>query len=183
MRHLKRAAALAGRPGPRARRRRRGVRPGAATVALGAIGLVGTLLAGCGSGVPGEAALAQAAPGDTHHTIAVAGEGVRSYDLHLPTPRPAGPLPLVLAFHGALSTPLVMAGETHLDRIADAHGFVVAYPAGYEGTWNEGAGHTPAERAGIDDVTFVATLLSSLRRATPSTRRAWPRRGSPTAPC
>jgi polyhydroxybutyrate depolymerase len=71
-------------------------------------------------------------------------------------------MPLVIAFHGAHSTPQAIEAETHLDRIADTHGFLVAYPAGYEGTWNEGAGHTPAEQAGINDVAFVSVLLEHI---------------------
>jgi polyhydroxybutyrate depolymerase len=39
----------------------------------------------------------------------------------------------------------------------------VAFLQGYENTWNEGAGHTPAEQAGVDDVAFTSAAIAKLK--------------------
>jgi polyhydroxybutyrate depolymerase len=51
---------------------------------------------------------------------------------------------------------------THFDAVANRHGFVVAYPEGYERSWNAGRGNTPAEREGVDDVAFIRVLIDRL---------------------
>ncbi|HVV56899.1 MAG TPA: hypothetical protein VHC45_00950 [Gaiellaceae bacterium] len=107
------------------------------------------------------------APGTDKTFTVVAGGHRRTYVVHAPKPLPAGRLPAVLAFHGAGDTAAGMEKETGLDATADAHGFFAVYPQGYEDTWNEGAGHTPAEQAGIDDVGFTAALIAQLDRTLP----------------
>lgn len=51
---------------------------------------------------------------------------------------------------------------THLDAVADRHGVVLIYPEGYRRSWNDGRGNTPAEREGVDDVTFIRSLIDHL---------------------
>jgi polyhydroxybutyrate depolymerase len=69
-------------------------------------------------------------------------------------------LPLVLVFHGADDTAAHTAGETDLLSIAEhSHNMILVFPQGYEDTWNEGTGHTPAAQAHINDVAFTATIL------------------------
>src|SRR5690242_21949446 len=55
-----------------------------------------------------------------------------------------------------------MARRTHLNRVADEHHFLVVYPDGYHEQWGDGRGQTPAERDGVDDVAFIATLIETL---------------------
>lgn len=70
------------------------------------------------------------------------------------------PLPLVLVFHGAGDTARHTVDETDLPNLAQQnHGMILVFPQGYENTWNEGTGGTPAAHAKINDVTFVATIL------------------------
>jgi polyhydroxybutyrate depolymerase len=107
------------------------------------------------------------APGTSKTFTVVAGGHRRTYIVHAPKTVPPDRLAVVLAFHGAGDTAAGMEQETGLDATADAHGFLAVYPQGYENTWNEGAGHTPAEQAGIDDVAFTAALIAQLERTFP----------------
>ena len=85
----------------------------------------------------------------------------RSYLLYVPRgDSKAHPLPLVLVYHGADDTAAHTASETNLLGIAERdHNMIVVFPQGYQDTWNEGTGHTPAAQAGINDVAFTATIL------------------------
>jgi polyhydroxybutyrate depolymerase len=51
---------------------------------------------------------------------------------------------------------------THFDTIADRHGFAVVYPEGYDRSWNDGRGFTPAEQQGVDDVAFIHALIARM---------------------
>jgi polyhydroxybutyrate depolymerase len=85
----------------------------------------------------------------------------RTYLLYVP-PGDASDhrLPLVLVFHGADDTALHTAGETDLLSIAEhSHNMILVFAQGYEDTWNEGTGRTPAAQAHINDVAFTATIL------------------------
>ncbi len=72
--------------------------------------------------------------------------------------------PLVLAFHGGSADAVAMRKLTNLDARADRRGWVVAYPNGVEGHWNDGRGvdHYPAHRDDVDDVGFVSRLVDHL---------------------
>jgi polyhydroxybutyrate depolymerase len=87
----------------------------------------------------------------------------RSYVLHVPgaydTTRPA---PLVLVFHGYTRDPADAAEISHLDRIAEQRGFLVAFPAGIGGSFNAGACCGAARFTGIDDAGFAADLVDAL---------------------
>jgi polyhydroxybutyrate depolymerase len=87
----------------------------------------------------------------------------RSFLLHLP---PTGtrlrPMPLVIAFHGAPMTGAQLSSITHLSDVANTHGFAVLFPNGYMQSWAVPGSETPAQKAGIDDVAFVRSLVDSL---------------------
>jgi polyhydroxybutyrate depolymerase len=110
------------------------------------------------------------APGD--HDLAVSVDGRdRTLILHVPNTDPGGtPRPLALVYHGALDTAANTQSETDLDQVADSRGMLVAFLQGYQNTWNEGAGHTPAEVAGVDDVAFTAAALAAIERRVPVDR-------------
>jgi len=91
----------------------------------------------------------------------------RDYVLHVPSPEPSGPRPLVLMFHGGSGTAQGMEGIAHFDQISDEHGFIAVYPQGWERSWNDHVGNTPAEKAGVDDVAFVGALLDRLESTLP----------------
>ena len=134
--------------------------------ALALIGLsAAILLAGCGSSTQSDAtpsAIPQAHGfNGTRYTLRTAGGRVRSYIVFAPASA-AGQRPLVLVFHGAGGTAEQTAQETDFVPVAAQDGLVVAFLQGYEDTWNEGAGHTPAEVAHVNDVEFAADAISQI---------------------
>ena len=110
---------------------------------------------------------ASTGPVDREVTIQVGGRE-RSMLVHAPAH--SGALPLVLVFHGAGDTAEGTASATDFEHVGDQHGFIVAFLQGYENTWNEGAGHTPAEVAGIDDVAFARAAVERIEWMLPVDR-------------
>ena len=89
----------------------------------------------------------------------------RSYRLHVPSSVDAERVaPLVLVFHGGGGTPEQIERESRFSELADREAFIVAYPAGYRRSWNDGRGSdaVAAQRDGSDDVGFVAALIDDV---------------------
>jgi polyhydroxybutyrate depolymerase len=93
----------------------------------------------------------------------------RTYSLYEPANLRPG-APLVIAMHGSDGTGarLRIATGYGFDRLADEHGFAVAYPNAFEGNWNACniAGDYSANRLDVDDVSFLAALVDELARDT-----------------
>jgi polyhydroxybutyrate depolymerase len=85
----------------------------------------------------------------------------RTYTLHVP-PGLQDPAGLVINLHAAGLTGGDQAALTHYNSIADAHGFVVAYPDGIDFSWADGRGASIPDRQGIDDVGFISALVTQL---------------------
>jgi polyhydroxybutyrate depolymerase len=66
-------------------------------------------------------------------------------------------VPLLIALHGASSTPSDMEGLTHFEHVADEHGFVVAYldSASASAPWNPRT----------DDTAYVSSEISQLTQS------------------
>lgn len=86
----------------------------------------------------------------------------RDYLLYVPKSYdPARPAPLVLSLHGAGGWPVLQKETSGWNRLAERHGFLVAYPSGRRGrgprVWrvNRGEGL-------LEDVRFLADLLDEL---------------------
>jgi polyhydroxybutyrate depolymerase len=127
-------------------------------LAAAALGVGTTAL---GSDVSGAAAPTGSAADSagTPRTVQVNGEA-RRYFLYLPaTWRRDAAAPLVLVFHGGGGQASGIAPHTGFSRLADHEGFVVAYPEGIGGRWNDGRGLASAAH---DDVAFVRVLIDSL---------------------
>jgi polyhydroxybutyrate depolymerase len=84
----------------------------------------------------------------------------------------AGPLPLVLAFHGGGGHAEYMADDANygLQRKADEAGFIVAFPNGYSklpggkfATWNAGGCCGDARDRGSDDVGFARAVVKAIQ--------------------
>lgn len=90
----------------------------------------------------------------------------RSYLLYIPANCPVNP-PLVIVFHGSGDNGNKMRGRTsyEFERLADVHGFVVAYPDGYERHWNDSRIAAPylANKLDIDDKGFVIAMIEQLQ--------------------
>jgi len=99
-------------------------------------------------------------PDDQKHQISVAGVA-RNYLLYVPRSYQKNhPLPLLLVFHGGEGHAYNMPLFTSFDQIAEAKGFVVAYPDGVNRHWNDGRGLSPA-----DDVGFVRALIAEVEQS------------------
>jgi polyhydroxybutyrate depolymerase len=106
---------------------------------------------------------ADAITGSKDFTATLESQGiVRSYRVHLPAPNSAKGLPLVVALHGGTGDGAGMAKLTDLDKLSDQEGFVVVYPDGFQKQWADGRGTTEPEKANLDDVTFLSSLVGQL---------------------
>jgi polyhydroxybutyrate depolymerase len=103
------------------------------------------------------------------HTLSiVAGGRSRDFILHVPPGLAASSEPgLVVVFHGAYDTAAHTEQITGLDAAADSGHYVVAYPQGYQESWNDLAGHSAAQAAHVDDVAFATALVSAVERMHP----------------
>jgi polyhydroxybutyrate depolymerase len=110
------------------------------------------------------AALAvSASRGDSEKTINV--DGVeREYYVHIPREYDGfEPVPLVLALHGGGGEGDKMDRLTGFNDVADEEGFIVVYPQGINGRWNDGRyvpSLLPVEPP--DDVSFLGELVKQL---------------------
>lgn len=138
----------------------------AAVMALG----LAICLAGCARARGGGSAGATptvtgvTTTGASDYTASLVSGGLtRTYLVHLPPAASAGrPLPLLLALHGRLGDGKGDAALTGFDAVADHYGFIVIYPDGYQRSWADGRGTSPADKAGVDDVAFLGALLDQI---------------------
>jgi polyhydroxybutyrate depolymerase len=93
------------------------------------------------------------------------GGRTRSWIAYVPA-APAKSPALVIALHPSMGTAQGVreAFGYDFDRLADQRGFIVVYPQGYEGHWNDCKlkGPFSAKREDIDDVGFLHALVDRL---------------------
>lgn len=99
-------------------------------------------------------------------------EGItRNYSVHLPNNvMPSSPLPVLFVLHGGDGAKAeVMAEGTNYNKIADKKMFIVVYPYGVDGQWNDGRGKTFRKRnnTGIDDVSFINSVIDLIAKEFP----------------
>ncbi len=123
------------------------------------------------------AVLLAAAPVRADERIALQYQGAaRDYVLHVPPHAGDGPLPLVIALHGAGGDAPSFAGETHFAAAADKLGMLVAFPDGSEGgdpprrTFNAQICCGSAVTRQVDDVGFVGSVIEDVARRYPVDR-------------
>jgi polyhydroxybutyrate depolymerase len=100
----------------------------------------------------------------------VHGGALRSYRLYVPSALPAGPVPLVVALHGLTGAASSFAGTSRLDDLADLHGFVVVYPEGLSKSWNAGTCCGDSAANDVDDVGFLAQVVTQVSLTLPVDR-------------
>ncbi len=97
------------------------------------------------------------------HTL-VHGGLSRTYLLYQPENLPPG-APLVIAMHGYTGSAEAIQEYSGLNRVADAEGFVVAYPQGTVDDSDEAffnVGYAFHDGVTVDDVGFIRTLVATL---------------------
>jgi polyhydroxybutyrate depolymerase len=88
----------------------------------------------------------------------------RTFIVDVPRGKPTATRALVLVFHGADDTAANTATETDMLQEVNGRGDIIAFLQGYENTWNEGSGTTPASLAHVNDVAFTSEVLTRLRK-------------------
>lgn len=99
----------------------------------------------------------------TNGTIVTSAGQTREYILYVPKSYDRGkPTPLVISIHGAANWPSFQMNLSQWNTLADAHGFIVVYPAGEGGgpkTWHLDGRRTPSR---MPDVIFISELIDKL---------------------
>lgn len=88
----------------------------------------------------------------------------RTFIVEVPYNKPVANRALVLVYHGADDTAANTIQETNLLHKVTARGDLIAFLQGYEDTWNEGSGTTPASLANVNDVAYTAAVIARLRQ-------------------
>lgn len=129
--------------------------------------LVLMLLVGFWWYLPGELRHRPMLSGTSEDSSIRLGERRRSYVLY--TPRQLAQRPaLLVVLHGSMSNGERMRRDSgyRFDALADRDGFLVLYPDGVEGHWNDcrKAATYSARRLNIDDVGFLSAMIERLQR-------------------
>lgn len=97
-----------------------------------------------------------------HRSVEV-GQRDRSYSLYVPDSAEASP-PLIIVLHGSMGSGEAIRRQMQygFDRLADQNGFVVAYPDGFEGHWNDCRRDAPyeARTQNINDLGFLRAIIN-----------------------
>ena len=100
-------------------------------------------------------------PGAVQSGSLPAGGKQRTFLYYVPERLRPGAM-LVMALHGSMGSGRQMRRFTgyRLERLADRYGFVVVYPDGFEGHWNDCRANAPysAKSENVEDVAFVLEL-------------------------
>lgn len=147
-------------------------------IALACAALICGIAVGCkpqqaASSSTTNASTAPIPVGSTGYSLRIGGL-TRTYHVYRPT-GVSSAAPLVVFLHGGFGSGEQAEQYYGWDAEADAHGFLVAYPDGYDRAWNVGGGccGTPASRD-IDDVAFISAMVAQIERAAPvDTRRVF----------
>jgi polyhydroxybutyrate depolymerase len=89
----------------------------------------------------------------------------RTFVVYAPKRTGKTPLPLVFVLHGGGSgTSRQLERFTKFNDVAEREGFVICYPDGYEGNWNDGRGVSfiKAHSENVDDVKFIRTIIDNV---------------------
>lgn len=103
--------------------------------------------------------------GQIEHGTMQHGGRTRTWIAYVPAKR-APSRPLVIALHSSMGTAQQVRESFgyDFDVLADQQGFVVAYPNGYDGHWNEAKVKGPfaAKQENIDDVGFLHAMVDDV---------------------
>jgi polyhydroxybutyrate depolymerase len=99
------------------------------------------------------------------HTLSISvGSLQRTFIVEVPSGKAVIDRALVLVYHGADDTAANTVQETNLLQEVTGRGDLIAFLQGYDNTWNEGSGSTPASLAHVNDVAFTSDVITRLRK-------------------
>ncbi|QRY80022.1 alpha/beta hydrolase fold domain-containing protein [Pseudomonas sp. PDNC002] len=129
--------------------------------------LVLALLVGAWWYVPGELKQSPVLTGTSEDASVRQGERRRSYVLYVPQKLAEHPA-LLVVLHSSQSNGQRMRRDSgyRFDALADRDGFLVLYPDGFEGHWNDcrRVASYSARALNIDDVGFLSGMIERLQR-------------------
>lgn len=130
------------------------------------VGLLVLLVGGVSTAAPLAGALDPVTTGGDERVVLDSGRG---YVVHVPAqlrrePERAEGRPAMIVLHGLLSDPADAAKSTGFDVLGDRDGVLVAYPEGVRQSFNAGLCCGEAVTQQVDDITFLADVVASLRR-------------------
>lgn len=98
------------------------------------------------------------------HTIAIEHDGMeREYIVFVPEGYDgSAPAPLILNMHGFSSSAQQQVLFSDMNSTADEKVFIVAYPKGFENSWNAGSCCGESVSQNIDDVGFLKAVVSDI---------------------
>ena len=100
----------------------------------------------------------------SHTLTLMVGNLQRTFIIEVPADKAVANRALVLVYHGATDTAANTVEESNILQEASARGDLVAFLQGYDDTWNEGSGSTPASLAHVNDVAFTADVIGRLHK-------------------
>lgn len=106
----------------------------------------------------------------TDASLVTADGAQRTYRIYVPSNLPEARVPLLIALHGGTGWGAQFESNSGFDSLAEANGFIVAYPDGSpigvgDGrVWNGGdcCGAAQDSRDNVDDVAFISALIDTL---------------------
>ena len=107
----------------------------------------------------------------TSFPLATKDETTRNYSIYIPSTYKAEiPSPLLIALHGLSGWGLQLMDNTEFNNLAEANGFIVAYPNGNAElvgnrvirSWNGGACCAISQRTNSDDVSYINNLIDDV---------------------
>lgn len=128
----------------------------------GAVIVLAMSLAACTSAPPPPPPRPAPPPPPANRTVTLdSKDGPRTALVHRPSGL-ANNSPLVVVLHGAYGTAERTKASLGWDALADRDGFAVAYPNGYQKTWNAGFCCGLANSRKVDDVGYLHRLVQYL---------------------
>jgi poly(3-hydroxybutyrate) depolymerase len=77
------------------------------------------------------------------------------------------PVPLLIVLHGLYLDPATAEASSGLDAVADTRDVALAYPAGFDGSWNAGTCCGDSHAQKIDDVGFLIHVVHLVQQLRP----------------
>ena len=87
---------------------------------------------------------------------------VREYRLHVPAAKPEGKMPLLVAFHGAGGRDDPFPQQARFHELAEAEGFIIAYPMSKAVPGNEGEWQLNTSARQRQDIDFIEALIDDV---------------------
>jgi polyhydroxybutyrate depolymerase len=110
-------------------------------------------------------AVAGCCPGLSKQELDYGGQS-RIYHVHEPDNLPQTGASVVVVLHGAYNTGCDVAEMSRMNAMSDEKGFLVVYPDGAGGlfnqTWNATLCCDPARQSGVDDAGFIDAIIDDL---------------------